>query len=309
MYKDVDMNVRSFRLVTVLTALILLTSCAKDGREIPSAAGGGRIRFEVGFAEQETRVSTDISFKCSWTNGDEIGIFAVRRASDGSALLAATGNYIHNLRLTYDKGTNTWNPDSGVELVWFLGSDVLDFYAYYPYSDMATDPTAIAFTVATDQTGVDDHNASDWLAAKANNGGFGYSYDNTVRLNFRHVMAMVQMQIARNMAGGEINATLNGVKTASTLNLGASDGPAAMTSGSASNISMYRVEQSDDANYGELFTFRALIPAQTLAAGLRIFTLRVDGTPFIDGLSASDRVFEAGGVYWLRRDIMQGGIR
>lgn len=125
-------------------------------------------------------------------DGDEIGVFAV---ASGTALSAtASGNYIHNAKLTYNG--SSWTQAE--PLYWPRTAEnitALDFYAYYPYNASVADPTAIAFSVKADQggttSGKSNYDLSDLLTAKSTCNAKG----SAVQLTFSHALAMVQVAI------------------------------------------------------------------------------------------------------------------
>ena len=259
--------------------VLLLSSCSNDepeGTEPDRQPGtGGDIEFSIGFAPQ-TRAATVADFTSTWENGDQIGIFAV---TSGQAL-AASGNYIHNVRLTYN-GTK-WNLDSGVELWWPGSGGKLDFYAYHPYDASANNPKAITFNVRTDPSdmtsGKSNYNLSDLLTAKASKTG-GYGKGETVPLTFSHALAMVQVAIPVEGKGygpsENLTVMLRGVKAGASLDLGAisatvpgSGVSIPATGNDATSITMRRVEASTNTTS---YTYRALVPAQTLAQGSGLF--------------------------------------
>ena len=182
---------------------VLLTACGKEetiGPDGPQTPGEGEIRFEIGFAPMDgasqtdphTRVATDTQFNSTWEDGDAIGIFAVQHGKE----LAASGNFIHNVKLTYTG--NSWTASEGI--YWPKDGTKYDFYAYYPYSDAATDPKKIAFSVPVDQceatTGKPAYNRNDLLMAKNDNNGAGFGRnDRAVSLSFKHALAMVQVKV------------------------------------------------------------------------------------------------------------------
>lgn len=201
-------------LLAALAPAMLLASCGKDEIDKPGPdTPGGDIRFEIGFAPQaapaasdalqgenktmqrvasnapQTRVATDAQFRSVFENGDEIGVFAVESGQP----LNPSGNYIHNVKLSYDG--NAWT--AGERLYW--RDKTLDFYAYYPYDAAATNPTAIAFNVKVDQGGTTDvsgqqvsnYTLSDLLTVKA----AGAAKGSPVSLSFHHALAMVQVSI------------------------------------------------------------------------------------------------------------------
>ena len=283
-------------LFTFSFSLFTLSSCSEDDLGGEPGKGnngnGGDIRFEIGFAGQtsaggpQTRAATLSDFTSAWENNDEIGIFACTAGTT----LATSGNHIHNVKLTYNKTANTWTPS---EALWWPGSGgKLDFYAYYPYDAGATDPTDIAFNVATDQGAAADHNKSDLLTAKTANKG---KADGAITLSFNHALAMVQVSIPGGkgwMGGSEgLTVTLRDVKPAATLNLKNINGtPGSEVTPAASgndpvDITMYRMEQPDaSGNY----LYRALVPAQTIAQNNSLFLFDHEGRMLLrDGALAS----------------------
>ena len=298
-------------LLAAAVPAVLLTACSKD--EVPGKPDGigtesGDIRFEIGFAAPaataeaglpQTRATTASDFTSAWEDGDEIGVFAV---ASGTALSAtASGNYIHNAKLTYNG--SSWTQAE--PLYWPRTAEKipeLDFYAYYPYDASAADPTAIAFSVKADQggttSGKSNYDLSDLLTAKST----GNVKGSAVQLTFSHALAMVQVAIpgGKGWGGGieGLTVTLRGVQTESTLDLSAVNGttpgsgisvPA--TGNDAAGITMYRMAEPSDGN----FLYRALVPAQTLAQGRSLFFFDTgDRQVFTDGALASDLTMTAG---------------
>jgi len=291
----------------VLAALpaLFFSACSEDdlGAGEPGTGNngnGGDIRFEIGFAGQtsgeglKTRAATLSDFTSTWENSDEIGIFACT----AGGTLATSGNPIHNVKLTYNG--STWTPETPL---WWPGSGgKLDFYAYYPYDAAATDPTEIAFNVATNQSAAADHNKSDLLTAKAANKG---KADGDVILTFNHALAMVQVSIPKEFKGmgpsEGLTVTLRDVKPAATLDLSAADGtPGSGVTPAASgndpvDITMYRLEQPSDPDYETTYTYRALVPAQDVAAGNSLFLFEHEGRQLLrDGALTAAVTMTAG---------------
>ncbi|MBC5614550.1 SUMF1/EgtB/PvdO family nonheme iron enzyme [Bacteroides hominis] len=304
-------------LAAVLPALFL-TACSKDNdvADYPGTPdSGGDIRFEIGFAPQGggtmnaqtdssdvplTRVTTDAAFKSTWEAGDEIGVFAVPAGTS----LAASDNYIHNAKLTYSSANGgTWTPAEPLYWPTNAYSKSLDFYAYYPYTASATDPTNIAFKVQADQSGTTDgksnYSLSDLLTAKT--AGVSKGTDGKVSLTFSHALAMVQVAIpgGKGWGGSErLTVTLRGMKPGATLNLGdiGTDAPGIgisvpTTGNDATAITMYRMAAPTAGNY----IYRALVPAQTVAQGQSLFFFDNDGRQlFTDGVLSSPLDMTAG---------------
>ena len=292
----------------LMLALFVFTSCSKEGMD--SVEPGEQsdkdtgLRFEILFAGEEgetdpqingndmapTRVVTDNLFNSEWENGDEIGIFAVVHGQDLSA--SSLDNFIHNAKLTYNKTEGTWIQ--ATPFYWpstVSGITALDFYAYYPYDESATDPTNIIFNVKADQSAMTDgknnQSLSDLLTAMRTNVTRG----TTVTLKFSHALSMVQLELPVQGTGfgpsSDLTVSLQKVKTGATVNLSAiSTTPGnevTLLTGEndLQSITMHRVEQPDDSNYETSYTYRALVPAQTVPAGTTLFLFDHEGRQLI----------------------------
>ena len=263
------------KLLYSLMIMTLSIGCTRDQRpgveEEEKPKAGGEITFDITFEPSGDE------FRRVWNEGDAIGLYA---ATEGKPL-AASGNYIDNVCLIFD-GTS-WT--SATPLNWPDGGAKLDFYACYPY-DAATDPTKIAFGAQEDQMGA-GFNQSLLMAAKA----AGKAEGSAVRLPFSHLMAMVQFTIDDELdvfeSGEEISVTLQGVKLGATLDLNADSG-AKVASGDATDIKMRRVADAEG------YVFRALIPAQTMGAGAKLFLIASDRTEFESSELTGELTFVAG---------------
>lgn len=301
----------------------MLVSCRQDRLPADPAADptADAISFEI-VLSAPSRVATDDAFASTWEEGDAIGIFAVKHATGSTAPLATDGsNYINNARLTYTAGK--WTPDPGTELWWADDGDVLDFYAYYPYTAGTTNPAAIAFAVPADQNGTaagsgrPAYNATDILAAAAPyNGTVGYAKGITVTLPFRHVLAMVQVTVDlrdpdRNPSAlADLTVTLLGCRPDGTLDL--TSGTATTLADNNANpvapVVMYRSATPADASTAA-FTFRALVPPQSIAAGSRSHVIRDGDENYPADILTSPLVLTGGKVTRFINTIDQRGIR
>ena len=243
---------RTLRLLTILCCLVCLAACSSDDDGLTTdPQDDGRIKFEMGFAgDNGTKVATDPAFNSTWQDGDEIGIFAVKAGET----LQASGNSIHNMKVTYD-GTKWdgayWPNDENK-------NENLDFYAYYPYDAAMTNPTSYTFRVNADQRIEANYNKSDLLLSKAVNQSKG----TTVQLTFSHALSLVQVEFENGGLGARIDdmakVYLRGIGTSSAFNL--STGTVTANTGEAiANILMTKVD-------GMTNTYRVLVPAQTISA-------------------------------------------
>ncbi len=284
---------RFFRLVAQTFVLpALLGACSNEAPEgtEPGAnePNDGRIRFEIGFAQSAeadnstpgTRAVTGTGFTSTWEAGDAIGIFACLSGNYLSS--TASNNYINNVRLTYD-GTR-WNLDEGV-ILWWPGNSQLDFFAYYPYNEAATNPRAIAFQVHTDQLagtdGKNNHTLSDLMTAQTKSCAKGQ----TVPLIFVHALSLVQVNVP--LYGNEdLTVTLRGMRTKAYLDLyPLVNNPSigitipghiivSNTDNEPVSITMHRLPEAG-------YIYRALVPAQTVAAGTSLFFFNHENKQFV----------------------------
>lgn len=231
---------------------------------------------------------TDGQFKCTWEEGDEIGVFACLANPDTPNIsLEKSGNPLHNVKLTYTSGKwvgDAWWPT----LADFPAKREMHFFAYYPYNAAATDSTAIAFAVKTDQSnttyGKPNYNLSDLLFGESTH---NYMRGETIKLSFHHALSLVQLNVpVETLTGsgpnGELEVSLM-AQAKATVNLNlfntSSEAKPAATDNDPVAIRMQRVE---DPSNTTTYTYRALVPAQDFAKGSRIFRLNYKGQLFID---------------------------
>lgn len=242
----------------LLLSVLLLASCSGEDDSLipdPSTQADGQIRFEIGFAAEggaQSRVVTDPNLKTTWETGDEIGLFAVKHGDN----LLATGNYIHNVKLTCQED-GIWSGDA----YWSNEGQTYDFYAYYPYDAAMGNPTNHTFSVKADQRAEANYKRSDLLTAQTEDVA---KSTNAVSLQFSHVLSLVQVEVKRDpnvphFDENDFTVTLTGVLPGVKV-----DWASALTgTGAATPIIMHKVE-------GMLYTYRAFVPAQTLAAESKV---------------------------------------
>ena len=222
--------------------------------------------FRVSRSDDLFARATAIGFEV----GDSIGIYAVKRDVSGEVKLpASSGNQAHNAK--WIKTIEGWRPASLKDKVVYPQDGAkLDFYAYYPYNRDAVNPEAIPVTVKTDQSTMTSQKISDWMAARNTEG----VNEGEVDLVFRHELACMEVEV---QAGNRIAPTVGlkvqvtGIVPEYTYNFGTDVFTGSTGSGT---IDMRRLEDSEDI---DSFTFRAFLPAQTVAAGTHLFRCLQDG--------------------------------
>ncbi|MEL5894116.1 SUMF1/EgtB/PvdO family nonheme iron enzyme [Bacteroides sp. GD17] len=335
-----------------LLMLLVLGACTNEalvsdaGTEIGTDTNA--LRFDISIAPAEelentaeepgttrsrtcvTRAVTDAAFRTTFEDGDAIGIFAIN-ATDPTTVLTASGNPIHNARLTYDAATGTWQGN----IYWpagFTGS--LQFFAYYPYDDCGghperMNPTAYVFRAATDQNatatvataGRDPYSLSDLMGAYNN-----HSYSKaaitggSVSLLFHHLMAMIQVSVPAGPKGSGPDETLavrlNGVQTEADMDLSDLANPRSLPIMASANeqadpvtLIMRRVEQPADADYATTYTYRALLPGQSVLSPTGLIRLDYGPWVFQDAPLADNLVLYGGSVETFTRALPASALQ
>lgn len=239
--------------------LLLFCSCSNDeeytneGKDTKTATSV--VKFNFGF-QGSTKVATDEAFQSVFETGDEVGVFVVK---EGEALQASS-NYEDNRKLVYN-GTN-WVLD-GEDIFYPTDGTNLSIYAYYPYKD-GVNPTNLAFEAGVDQSDAAGYSTSDFLLAKAVN-----QTEANIDLSFTHTLALVQVEVVR---GKNLPSITSDLKVYLHNNITAfladwSTSKATAQGGLAKDIKMLRVE-----NTSGTYLYRALVPAQTIASGIKLFS-------------------------------------
>lgn len=164
------------------------TSCTPERYISPSS------EEELSYFTFETQVDTRTSVENSFDDGDEIGIFAVRRPSvtGGVGKLLPHSNLADNKRYIYQRGKLL--PKSQSDLIYYRRGERVDFYAYYPYRSHI-DPTSWDIQTIEDQSTLANFRSSDFLTAKNENFLGEYNKSKPVLLNFEHLMGRLRLEL------------------------------------------------------------------------------------------------------------------
>jgi len=250
---------KSIRLL--LTGLIFLGffACSNENEiEIPEPQGDlkNAISFNIGF-DNRLKVSTDADFKSQFEDGDEIGLFIIK----SGAAIKPSGNFEDNRKLVYNNGE--WTLD-GSKIYFPVDGSSLSFYAYYPYTDNV-DPTNMTFGVEEDQSQESGYNKSDLLLAQAKD-----QLKATITLQFAHALSLIQVEVNKgaNMVSFDNSLTVSLLNCFPAASVNLENGVATVKPSDAKPIVMHRVETGQSATK---YNYRALVPAQTIAADTELF--------------------------------------
>ena len=253
----------SIAAVLIAGVAVFATSCSKSSPDEPTPTppepGKEKIEIKISPAIAEAR-ATDYGFE----TGDRIGLFVVNYNGSTPGTLANSGNYVDNMRFTYN---GTWTPDTPI--YWQDNTTRADFYLYYPYADVKS-VNSYPFEVRADQSTEAAYKASDLMVGKAVNIAPTAS---ATQIPVSHVMSRIMLYLEagngftkESLAAATVSVRINGVKCSSTVNL--ATGTATATGNPTSVVPL----AADNA-------YKALIVPQTVAEG-NLITFTVDGREF-----------------------------
>lgn len=253
-------------LILVLTGVLAMTACSNEIDDQLSGGDGNvgqEVQFTVGIENLSRTAIADGALTTTFESGDEIGIFAY----NGDKAVASNVKYTYN--------GSTWSAENAIT----SDGSQLKYYAYYPYMDGVTDPSAINVTVNADQTG--GFSKDDVLTAQNTAAEAGAT---SVSLTFGHAMAMVQVSLMKE-ATDDANATVTLQSISPETKVNAKDSSTVAASGNLTSVSMKKAAES--------LTYRAVVPEQTITAGSKLLTIVAGGKPY-DVTFSADVKYERG---------------
>lgn len=210
-------------------------------------------------------------------DGDGVGIYVVNYENGAPGTLALAGNQADNVKYVLDEASGRWTPETSV---YFRDKHThVDIVGYYPYST-PTSVEAYPFEVAKDQSTdaangqLGGHEASDFLWGKAADVA-----PTTQRINikFEHRMAGVLVNLAEGtgFAEGEFARLEKAVLVTNTVRKAVID----LATGEVTPTG--DVPTTGTVPYKRDDAFRAVVVPQTVAASTPLFSITVDGTPYL----------------------------
>lgn len=254
----------------------LLTGCLSEPEFEPVLDDNGK-PLEVHLFNEIQQVPVTRVNDEGFCDGDEVGVYVVNYVDGNPGTLAVEDNQADNVRYTLEESSGVWKPESPV---YYLDKTTkVDIYGYYPYAE-PTEVEAWPFEIAKDQSRdaenghLGGYEASDFLWARA--AGISPTSSKVV-LQFHHMMAGVRVTVAEGegFAEGEF-ATLDkavlvtNTKRQTTINFGTGEVTAV---GDVPTTGTIPYKKGDE--------FRAIVAPQTVAANTPLFSLTVDGLPYV----------------------------
>lgn len=254
---------------------LLLTGCVKDLDTL--TVGGGDPTLPIQLYNEISQIPTTRVNDEGFCNGDGVGVYVVNYENGSAGTLQPDGNQADNVRYVYDEPNGKWTPD---ETVYFLDKHThVDIIGYYPYGT-PTSVDAYPFEVAKDQSTdaanglLGGYETSDFL--------WGKTVDvapTTQRINikFQHRMAgaLISLSEGTGFAEGEFAQLEKAVLVTNTIRKATVD----LATGEITPSGDVPTTGTVPYKRGE--EFRAVVVPQTVAASTPLFSITVDGTPYV----------------------------
>lgn len=251
---------RKHYILAAVAALASFTACINDdekemNQNVP-------VHFNITSESITTRATTTASgdnYSTTFENNDEIGIYTSGLVDDKG--VQSTTTDMSNAKYTY-KGSTLTAADNSKQY-YYPKTGEAKFYAYYPYSETAASNGVVSFGVQTDQSVEANFKKSDFMTCVKTQA----STSQAITLSMSHRLALVEV-VLTNMDGASVE--INDVKTTATWTY-ATDA-ISTTESSTANVKMLQQNNST--------THWALVPAQAIAKGSKLFTITLSGNTY-----------------------------
>lgn len=228
------------------------------------------------FNEIEQVATTRVNDE-GFCDGDGVGIYVVNYDDGLPGQLVVEGNQADNVRYVYDEANGKWIPD---ESVYFRDKNThVDIIGYYPYGSPSS-VDAYAFEVAKDQSTeaanglLGGYEASDFLWGKAADIA---PTSQRIAVKFQHRMAGVLVTLSEGTGfdTGEFAQLEKSVLVTNTIRKAVID----LSTGEVTPTG--EVPTTGTVPYKRDGNFRAVVVPQTVAASTPLFSITVDGVPYV----------------------------
>lgn len=231
----------------VAIAAASMTACNNELSE-QALNNGGNVNFTMGIGNTpSSRISMpEDSYTASFTGNDEVGVFVAEQPS-----------YTNVKYSTADGTTWTGGP------IKVAADAAYTYYAYYPYAEGMT-ANNIPVVVATNQD-TEGYIKNDYLYSKLS----ATAGQTDVKLAFDHALSLIEVTLAGSGAAEGATVDLLNVATDAKIDLTAET---PVTTGSTTaTVTMDALSS---------LKYRAIVPAQKIAASTPVFKIAVNGRTY-----------------------------
>lgn len=261
-------------LLSAALAMIVSAGCSSDvdddNRVLPIV-----LTSSMGTTPISRAVSTDLQSTQIVAGTDNVGVWILEDTKDKTPV------YVNKAYSTDGSGNLTTSENAYFP----IDGTFVSMFACVPRQDVGSDITTFRFSVPTSQTTEEDYLSGDLLIGAPQLNHIAKTPEK-VNLVFLHKMAKIVLDFtsADNSVIGQAITTCN-LYTAVNCNMKTGE----VTTDTETTTSITTVV--DDNKKAMI-----LIPEQTIAVNVQLFTMTLNGTP-IYYVPASDITFEAGKVY------------
>ncbi len=245
------------KMFSLLLIGFLFAACQSEKGD---GLSGTELKISAAISSDETTGTQTRAVKKVFEQGDEIGIFAVKRISANvKAYPTSAGNYVTNAKWIC-QADGTFAPASESDKI-IITNVPMDVYAYYPYNIDANDPTNISQLKVDPSQGI---LTAREVIAKIQN----------ITLPFKHKLALIEVSVTGKGEGAILNHCLSASFYSNkgqyaALDLSKTDaGDELLTSSKAGLVPMQRVESI--AKNPTTYTFQTMVAPQKITKGDRL---------------------------------------
>lgn len=234
------------KLFIAALATTAMTACNNELSN-DSLNNNGTVNFIMGIGKTaSSRISMeDGTYTATFSPNNAVGIFVEGQDS------------YKNLEYKTEDGSTWTGPQ-----IKLPEGETYTYYAYYPYSSEVNTANAITINVAADQE-AGGYLANDYLYCKTTSG------ETKVTLDYEHALSLIDVTLAGAAIGDDAVVSIINVATDATLDVTA---PSVTTGTTLANVKMDVLTNTKN--------FRAIIPAQKIAASTSIFRIETKGKTY-----------------------------
>ena len=257
-------------------AAVMALSCAKEPVLEP-VQDGGMIPLNINSSinQKHTKATAE-----GFVDKDALGLYAVNYSDNNTSAgtLMAEGNQADNVKYVFDEANHKWNP---VKAVYYKDVNThVDLYAYYPYRAGISEVNAVNFEVAKDQSSeatdneLSGYEASDFLWGKAED---VTPTQSAIAISLSHKLSAVEVSLVEGNGFGE--GEFEGLEKSIILTSTTRKATIDYATGVATALGYPQIDgivmcpQSTGS-------WRAVVIPQTVAAGVQLFAITVNGMSY-----------------------------
>lgn len=265
---------KSKRLLICGILTVVLGACSYEPDEMSVAVDQS---YPIQLFNEIEQVATTRVNDEGFCDGDGVGIYVVNYEEGLPGQLVTEGNQADNVRYVYDEANGKWIPD---ESVYFRDKNThVDIIGYYPYGSPSS-VDSYAFEVSKDQSTeaanglLGGYEASDFLWGKAADVA---PTTQRIAVKFQHRMAGVLVTLTEGTGfdAGEFGQLEKSVLVTNTIRKAVID----LSTGEVTPTG--EVPTTGTIPYKRDGDFRAVVVPQTVAASTPLFSITVDGVPYV----------------------------